>query len=135
MSQNDTSPIKEETSEMEPELYAFKAKARIISEIGDELISSDAMALYELIKNAYDAGSSSALIEVYTPLVPKEIEDLTKVFKNLLDIDASNEDIEDKVFGQLVLLLNNELALEKLKEALKQRDVPIFKTKSKYKRC
>jgi|GEM_PF-2591043 len=125
----DSEPLTiKESGKLEPQFYAFKAKARIISEIGDELISSDAIALYELIKNAYDAGSTSALIEVSTPLVPKEIEDLTKALKNLLDVDASNEEIEDKVFGQLLLLLNNDLVCKKLKEALTQRDVITFAT-------
>jgi signal transduction histidine kinase len=128
MSQDSEPLDNKESRELEPQFYAFKAKARIISEIGDELISSDAIALYELIKNAYDAGSTSALIEVSTPLVPKEIEDLTKALKNLLDVDASNEEIEDKVFGQLLLLLSNDLACKKLKEALIQRDVITFAT-------
>jgi len=128
MSQDREPLIIKESGKLEPQFYAFKAKARIISEIGDELISSDAIALYELIKNAYDAGSTSALIEVSTPLVPKEIEDLTKALKNLLDVDASNEEIEDKVFGQLLLLLNNDLVCKKLKEALTQRDVITFAT-------
>lgn len=36
---------------------SFKFKARVLLELGAELISSDAVALYELIKNAVDAGS------------------------------------------------------------------------------
>lgn len=35
----------------------FAVKARVLLELGGELISSDAIALYELIKNAVDAGS------------------------------------------------------------------------------
>jgi signal transduction histidine kinase len=128
MSQNNSSDNNLGLPGNEPELYAFRAKARIISEIGDELISSDAIALYELIKNAYDAGSSSALVEISTPLVPKEIEELTKQLKSLLDIDASSEEIEIEVFGKLLLMLNDESALKKVKEALKQRDEFIFET-------
>ena len=36
---------------------AFRVAARIILELGDELISSDSVALYELVKNSIDAGS------------------------------------------------------------------------------
>ena len=36
---------------------AFKVAARTILELGAELISSDAVALYELVKNSVDAES------------------------------------------------------------------------------
>lgn len=36
---------------------SFKVKARVLLELGAELISSDGIALYELIKNAIDAGT------------------------------------------------------------------------------
>ncbi|WP_422060806.1 ATP-binding protein [Sphingopyxis sp.] len=42
----------------------FTVAARTILELGAELISSDSIALYELIKNAYDAGSKRAVIEI-----------------------------------------------------------------------
>src|SRR5882757_1262230 len=44
----------------------FRFKARVLLELGAELISSDAIALYELVKNAIDAGSrrTSILIQV-----------------------------------------------------------------------
>ncbi len=35
----------------------FKVTARTILELGSELISSDIIAFYELIKNGFDAGS------------------------------------------------------------------------------
>jgi signal transduction histidine kinase len=41
---------------------AFKIAARTILHLGGELISSDAVALYELIKNAFDAGSKSGVV-------------------------------------------------------------------------
>ncbi len=42
----------------------FRVAARTILELGSELISSDAIALYELIKNSVDAGSSWISIRV-----------------------------------------------------------------------
>ncbi|MEN0117848.1 MAG: sensor histidine kinase [Agrobacterium cavarae] len=43
---------------------SFKVAARTILELGAELISSDAIALYELIKNAYDARSKRVTIDI-----------------------------------------------------------------------
>lgn len=42
----------------------FNVKARVLLELGAELISSDGIALYELIKNSVDAGSGSVAIRV-----------------------------------------------------------------------
>ena len=47
---------------------AFKVAARVILELGSELISSDAVALYELVKNAVDAGSKWVSITVQVVL-------------------------------------------------------------------
>lgn len=44
----------------------FRVAARTIIELGAELISSDSIALYELIKNAYDARSTRAHIDIQT---------------------------------------------------------------------
>ena len=45
---------------------AFRVAARTIIELGAELISSDSIALYELIKNAYDARSTRVHIDIRT---------------------------------------------------------------------
>src|SRR5262249_14212206 len=42
----------------------FRVTARTILQLGAELISSDAIAFYELIKNAFDAGSPRVDIDV-----------------------------------------------------------------------
>ena len=44
---------------------AFKMTARTILQLGAELISSDSIAFYELIKNAFDADSRQVEIDVY----------------------------------------------------------------------
>lgn len=46
----------------------FNIKARVLLELGAELISSDGIALYELIKNSVDAGSESVDIRVSVAL-------------------------------------------------------------------
>src|SRR4051812_28800955 len=43
---------------------AFKVNARTILQLGAELISSDAVAFYELIKNSFDAGSPRVDVDV-----------------------------------------------------------------------
>ena len=47
---------------------AFRIAARMILELGAELISSDAIALYELVKNSVDAGSEWVSINVQVVL-------------------------------------------------------------------
>ena len=37
--------------------FVFKPRARLIKTIGEELISNDNVAITELVKNSYDAGS------------------------------------------------------------------------------
>ena len=46
----------------------FKPRARIMRTIGDELISSESVALTELVKNAYDADATRVLIRFNPPL-------------------------------------------------------------------
>jgi signal transduction histidine kinase len=43
---------------------SFKVAARTILQLGAELISSDGIAFYELIKNAFDAGSATVEIDI-----------------------------------------------------------------------
>jgi hypothetical protein len=47
---------------------SFRVAARTILELGAELISSDGIALYELIKNAMDARSRRVRIDVQVAL-------------------------------------------------------------------
>src|SRR5947208_3489715 len=42
----------------------FRFAARVIAQLGAELISSDDIAVYELIKNAFDAGSQRVKLEI-----------------------------------------------------------------------
>ena len=57
-------------------LGAFRVAARAVLELGAELISSDEIALYELVKNAFDAGSSDVEIKFYVSLRRTEYEPL-----------------------------------------------------------
>ncbi len=50
----------------------FRVTARTILQLGAELISSDAVAFYELVKNAFDAGSPRADVDVMV-CMPHEV--------------------------------------------------------------
>ena len=45
----------------------FRVAARTLLQLGAELISSDEVAFFELVKNAFDAGSPRADIDVVSP--------------------------------------------------------------------
>ena len=52
--------------------FVFKPRARLIKTIGEELISNDNVAITELVKNSYDAGSSIVEITFYGDVAEKE---------------------------------------------------------------
>lgn len=55
---------------------AFQITARMILELGAELIGSDGVAFYELIKNAFDAGSKHVEVDVVMRVSQEVHEDL-----------------------------------------------------------
>lgn len=57
-------------------------KARVLLELGAELISSDGMALYELIKNGLDAGSKEIRIEIQVVMQPSMRRALLRKWKD-----------------------------------------------------
>src|SRR5712692_8757770 len=57
----------------------FEVKARILLELGAELISSDPIALYELIKNSIDAGSKKTEVSVVVTLKHSSYQRLAKL--------------------------------------------------------
>ena len=46
---------------------SFKTRARIINQLGEQLIKNESIALLELIKNSYDADASTCLVEMVRP--------------------------------------------------------------------
>ena len=50
--------------------HQFKVKARTLTHLGAELITTDTIALSELIKNAFDAGSKEVRIDFNVPVDP-----------------------------------------------------------------
>ncbi|MBD2704939.1 sensor histidine kinase [Spirosoma sp. BT702] len=61
---------------------AFKVTARTLLQLGSELISSDAVAFYELIKNAFDAQSATVVVRVVKRLSKEKYEDFMKQLRN-----------------------------------------------------
>ncbi|MDD2984097.1 MAG: ATP-binding protein [Crocinitomicaceae bacterium] len=68
--------------------FVFKPRARIIKTIGEELISNDNVAVIELVKNSYDAGSS--IVDITFEGV---IEEKKEGRKRKKYIDRSNSSI------------------------------------------
>ena len=66
-------------------------KARVLLELGAELISSDAVALYELIKNAIDAGSKKVKIEISIAMQPSAYRMLKEEVEDIADAKWNNE--------------------------------------------
>lgn len=48
----------------EPEQFSFRPKARLLVLLGDQLIGSPRLALFELVKNAYDADATNVTVEL-----------------------------------------------------------------------
>jgi signal transduction histidine kinase len=77
---------------------AISFKARVLLELGAELISSDSVALYELIKNGIDAGSKKIFIDISMVLQPSAYRALRQRWENVNKIwnDADfRSDISD----------------------------------------
>ena len=55
---------------------SFRVSARTIIQLGAELISSDAVALLELVKNAFDAGSPRVSIEIIVRIPFERLREL-----------------------------------------------------------
>ncbi len=69
----------------------FKPKAHILRLLGEELIKSPIMAIYELVKNSYDADASYVHVK----------------FSNIQDSKSSNIEIEDNGTGLTTDIIEN----------------------------
>lgn len=67
----------------------FKVTARTILQLGCELISSDGIAFYELIKNAFDDGAKRVLVDCTNRMPVETVESL------LAEISNSDEGAQD----------------------------------------
>jgi hypothetical protein len=61
----------------------FKITARTILQLGAELISSDAIAFYELIKNAFDAKSKKVTVRIVGRIPHETIQKYLEKFDDV----------------------------------------------------
>ncbi|WP_278602465.1 ATP-binding protein [Alistipes indistinctus] len=80
---------------MASQTYSFKANSHILSLLGDELIGSDNLAIFELVKNAYDADAENVHI----------------IFKNVNTENATITVIDDGKGMPLSVLENSWLEI------------------------
>ncbi|MEV5029608.1 sensor histidine kinase [Paenibacillus sp. LPE1-1-1.1] len=94
----------------------FSAMARVLSHLGDQLISSSTVAILELIKNAFDAGSPSVKVIINQANRTMVIEDQGS--------GMSREDILNKylVIGTTDRLEKKERIKKRMTEHLSEED-------------
>ena len=77
---------------------SFRISARTILQLGAELISSDAVAFFELVKNAFDAGSPRTDIDVVIRL-NGEVYDAQREFINSCKIGTSEREALERAIA------------------------------------
>ena len=80
---------------------SFKISARTILHLGSELISSDAIAFYELIKNAFDARSRRVKIRVVIRLPYDEASDIVTTASSIRDETTEFRQLRLRVLANL----------------------------------
>ncbi|HNY31358.1 MAG TPA: ATP-binding protein [Fibrobacteria bacterium] len=74
----------------------FRTRARLLNQLGEQLIKNESIALLELIKNSYDADASNCLIEM------KSIEDPDNGVITILDDGSGmDSDILEKIWLEI----------------------------------
>ena len=78
----------------------FRPRARVLQLLGDELIGSDRLAVFERVKNAYDADASEAVVRL----------DLASTQEPMITVTVTVTDDDGEGMTLDVLLLHQELA-------------------------
>lgn len=78
-------------------------------ELGAELISTDAIALYELIKNSYDAGSKRATLDIHTVLKFSELRNFRQRLAAARRLVQDGEGDEEELLERLRLQITDRL--------------------------
>ena len=76
---------------------SFTVDARTILELGRELISSDEVALYELIKNSLDAESPNVVINVWSQFMYTDYIESLDLLRELNDSEMVTNFIQTKL--------------------------------------
>lgn len=100
---------------------SFKFKARVLLELGAELISSDPVALYELIKNSLDAGSPDVKIHIRIAIQHSAYMQLRSVLLQELEHAKHQRGVQSKFdVAQFNATVLNELE-EKASDTTRER--------------
>ncbi len=75
----------------------FRVSARTVLQLGAELISSDAVAFYELIKNAFDAGSKRVAVRVVERLPFEKIAELKELLRSVVEMPVRSKASQEAV--------------------------------------
>lgn len=86
-------------------MASFQVAARALIHLGSELITSDPIAIYELIKNAIDAKSPNVKVLFYIPFPQDEIISLSEKWSS---IKLDNESWELEVSKGLDILVSQQ---------------------------
>ena len=79
----------------------FTVAARTILELGAELISSDAIALYELVKNSYDAGSNTVEIRITNVFSHRALRNMLRRTESARTRLANENSDESEILAEL----------------------------------
>ena len=82
---------------------AFKVAARTILQLGSELISSDSIAFYELIKNGFDAGSDRVEINFLVRISGDDWDDCYVALTNVEERANRGEQISIQATREMLL--------------------------------
>lgn len=77
----------------------FRVAARTVFHLGAELISSDAIAFYELIKNAFDARSKRVHINVTVCIPHEQYLDIKDELDKNLKVNLKGEKLKEVLYG------------------------------------
>jgi hypothetical protein len=90
----------------------FKVKARVLLELGAELISSDEIAIYELVKNGVDAGSNKIDLRIKVALTFTAYKTMQARLKNIGPRSLTEEDVESQLIPLLAVGVEDEITNE-----------------------
>lgn len=98
----------------------FRVSARTILQLGGELISSDGIAFYELIKNAVDAGSKKVHVEVQMQLPLDAVQELRTVADE--SDEVSRNDLKKLKTELASVILDDAPDSDALRESIAEAD-------------
>jgi len=86
---------------------SFRVMARTVIQLGAELISSDGIAFYELIKNAFDAGSPRVDIDVLIRLPYDAYISHVHFVQAEQKVRRSSSEVDEKVAGRRAVIVQD----------------------------